>query len=79
MQIREEVQEAYAGDIVALVGLKTPRLGKDFARKKSKVIYDLMEFPETVISLAIEPNTSADEKKIKLSSRPTKRGSFVLF
>ena len=61
---REEVQKAYAGDIVALVGLKNTTTGQTLCLEKSKVIYDLMEFPETVISLAIEPNTSADEKKL---------------
>ena len=64
---REEVQEAYAGDIVALVGLKNTTTGQTLCLEKSKVIYDLMEFPETVISLAIEPNTSADEKKLNLA------------
>ncbi len=64
---REEVQEAYAGDIVALVGLKNTTTGQTLCVEKSKVIYDLMEFPETVISLAIEPNTSADEKKLNLA------------
>ncbi|MBG08037.1 MAG: elongation factor G [Halobacteriovoraceae bacterium] len=61
---REEVQQAFAGDIVALVGLKNTTTGHTLCLEKSKIVYDLMEFPETVISLAIEPNTSADEKKL---------------
>ena len=64
---REEVQQAYAGDIVALVGLKNTTTGQTLCLEKYKIIYDLMEFPETVISLAIEANTSADEKKLNMA------------
>lgn len=61
---REELQVAKAGDIVALTGLKYTTTGQTLCASNRPIIFDLMEFPETVISIAIEPKTSADEDKL---------------
>jgi len=61
---REEKQIARAGDIVAFAGLKNTKTGQTLCIEHKQIIYDLMEFPETVISLAVEPKTSADEPKM---------------
>ena len=61
---RTELQEAFAGDIVAVAGLKETTTGETLCTENKPIIYDLMEFPETVISVAIEPKTAADEKKL---------------
>ena len=61
---RTEVQVATAGDIVALAGLKVTTTGDTLCTEHKPIIYDLMQFPEPVISLAIEPKTSVDEKKL---------------
>jgi elongation factor G len=61
---RTEVQEACVGDIVALIGLKTTITGETLSDIKSPIVYDLMKFPESVISIAIEPKSSADEAKL---------------
>lgn len=61
---RTELQSAYAGDIVAVAGLKYTTTGETLCTENKPIIYDLMEFPETVISIAIEPKTVADEKKL---------------
>jgi elongation factor G len=61
---REELKEAKAGDIVAIVGLKFTTTGETLCIDHKPVIFDLMKFPETVISIAIEPKTSADETKL---------------
>lgn len=62
---REEISEAFAGDIVALAGLKETSTSETLCAVNKPIIYDLMNFPETVISIAIEPKTSADEKKLE--------------
>ena len=61
---REEIDVAYAGDIVAIAGLKFTTTGHTLCATQKPIIYDLMEFPETVISIAIEPKSSADETKL---------------
>ena len=61
---RTELQEAFAGDIVAVAGFKDTTTGETLCTENKPIIYDLMEFPETVISVAIEPKTAADEKKL---------------
>lgn len=61
---RTEVKEASAGDIVALAGLKFTVTGETLCSQKNPIIFDLMEFPETVIAKAIEAKTSADEDKL---------------
>lgn len=61
---RTEVDTARAGDIIALSGLKITTTGETLCAEHKPIIFDLMEFPETVISVAIEPKTTADEKKL---------------
>lgn len=61
---RTEVEIASAGDIVAVSGLKFTTTGHTLCAEHKAIIFDLMEFPETVISIAIEPKTSADEEKL---------------
>lgn len=61
---RTELQEAFAGDIVAIAGFKETTTGETLCTENKPIIYDLMEFPETVISVAIEAKTAADEKKL---------------
>src|SRR5207302_1589122 len=53
---REDIKEAYAGDIVALAGLKEARTGDTLCDPNKPVILEKMEFPEPVIEIAIEPN-----------------------
>ncbi len=64
---REELQEIRAGDIVAVVGLKTVQTGDTVCDEKEPVILEPIEFPTPVISLAIEPKTKADEQKIGMA------------
>jgi elongation factor G len=62
---RTELECASAGDIVAVSGLKFTTTGHTLCAEHKPIIFDLMEFPETVISIAIEPKTSADEDKLQ--------------
>src|SRR5580698_2085301 len=61
---REDVKEAYAGDIVALAGLKDTRTGDTLCDLQKPVILEKMEFPEPVIEIAIEPKSKADQEKL---------------
>ena len=61
---REDIKEAYAGDIVALAGLKETRTGDTLCDAKVPVILEKMEFPEPVIEIAIEPKSKADQEKL---------------
>ncbi len=61
---REDVKEIYAGDIVAAVGLKDTTTGDTLCIDKFPILLEAMEFPEPVISVAIEPNTKADQDKM---------------
>ncbi|MGE0814407.1 MAG: elongation factor G [Vicinamibacterales bacterium] len=61
---REEIKEVYAGDIAAAVGLKSVTTGDTLSDEKHAVLLESMEFPEPVISLAIEPKTKADQEKL---------------
>jgi elongation factor G len=61
---REEIKEAFAGDIVALVGLKDTTTGDTLCDPAQQVILERMEFPEPVIEISIEPNTKADQEKM---------------
>lgn len=61
---RSELEKAYAGDIVAIVGLKDVSTGDTLCAENSPVILESMEFPEPVISVAIEPKTKAGEDKM---------------
>ena len=64
---REEIKEAYAGDIVALQGLKDTRTGETLCDPNKPVILEKMEFPEPVINLKIEPKTKADQEKMSIA------------
>ncbi|PEA54581.1 elongation factor G [Bacillus pseudomycoides] len=61
---REEISTVYAGDIAAAVGLKDTTTGDTLCDEKSLVILESMEFPEPVISVAIEPKSKADQDKM---------------
>ncbi len=61
---REQIEEAYAGDIVALVGLKETTTGDTLCDPNRPVILERMEFPEPVIEIAIEPKTKGDQEKL---------------
>ena len=62
---REDIKEAYAGDIVALAGLKDTRTGDTLCDPvKSPVILEKIEFPAPVIEIAVEPKTKADQEKL---------------
>jgi elongation factor G len=61
---REEIKEVHAGDIAAAVGLKSVTTGDTLCDEKKPIILEQMDFPEPVISLAIEPKTKADQEKL---------------
>jgi elongation factor G len=61
---REDIKEAYAGDIVALAGLKEVRTGDTLCDAQKAVILEKMEFPDPVIEIAIEPKSKADQEKL---------------
>jgi elongation factor G len=61
---REDIKEAFAGDIVALGGLKDTRTGDTLCDPQKPVILEKMEFPEPVIEIAIEPKSKADQEKL---------------
>jgi elongation factor G len=61
---REDIKEAYAGDIVALAGLKEVRTGDTLCDPQHAVILEKMEFPDPVIEIAIEPKSKADQEKL---------------
>jgi len=64
---REEIKEAYAGDIIAIVGLKDTTTGDTLCDAQSPVVLERMEFPDPVIELAVEPKTKADQEKMGLA------------
>ena len=64
---REEVNELYAGEIGAVVGLKTTITGDTLASEKDPVILERMDFPDPVISVAVEPKTKADQEKMGIA------------
>ncbi len=61
---REDIQEAYAGDIVALAGLKDTTTGDTLCAPNAPIILERMEFPDPVIELSVEPKTKADQEKM---------------
>ncbi len=61
---REEIKALYCGNIAAAVGLKTATTGDTLCDEKNPIILERMEFPEPVISVAIEPKTKADQQKL---------------
>jgi len=64
---REEIKEVRAGDIAAVVGLKSTLTGDTLCDEENPIILEAMEFPEPVISVAIEPKTKADQEKLSIS------------
>jgi elongation factor G len=64
---REDIKEAFAGDIVALAGLKEVRTGDTLCDTAKPVILEKMEFPEPVIEIAIEPKSKADQEKLGIA------------
>src|SRR5262249_42709346 len=61
---REDIKEAFAGDIVALAGLKEVRTGDTLCDAQKPVILEKMDFPDPVIEIAIEPKSKADQEKL---------------
>jgi elongation factor G len=61
---REEINEAYAGDIVALVGLKNTTTGDTLSDERNPVVLETLHIPQPVIDIAIEPATKADQDKL---------------
>ncbi len=61
---REDIKEAYAGDILALAGLKEVRTGDTLCDSAKPVVLERMEFPDPVIEIAIEPKSKADQEKL---------------
>jgi len=66
---REEVDEVFAGDIAALVGLKYTTTGDTLCDENHPIILEKIEFPEPVISMRIEPKTKADQEKLSIALR----------
>jgi elongation factor G len=64
---REDIQVAYAGDIVALAGLKDTTTGDTLCAINAPIILERMEFPEPVIEVAVEPKTKADQEKMGIA------------
>ena len=64
---REEIKDICAGDIGAVVGLKYTTTGDTLCSEKDKVVLERMEFPDPVISVAVEPKTKADQEKMSLA------------
>jgi elongation factor G len=61
---REDIKEAFAGDIVALVGLKDTTTGDTLCAPNAPIVLERMEFPDPVIEVAVEPKTKADQEKM---------------
>lgn len=64
---REDVERVQAGDIAAIVGMRFTTTGDTLCDEKNPIVLERMEFPEPVISIAIEPKTKADQEKLALS------------
>jgi len=64
---REEIKELYSGEIGAVVGLKSTTTGDTLAGEKDRVILERMDFPDPVISVAVEPKTKADQEKMGIA------------
>jgi len=64
---REEVKEVLAGDIVAAIGLKDVTTGDTLCVENNKIVLERMEFPEPVISVAVEPRSQADQEKMGMA------------
>ncbi|HOT45343.1 MAG TPA: elongation factor G [Spirochaetota bacterium] len=66
---REDIKEVFTGDIVAVVGLRSARTGDTLADENNPILLEKMEFPDPVISVAIEPKTKADQEKLETALR----------
>ena len=64
---RKDIEEAYAGDIVALAGMKETTTGDTLCAERSPIVLERMEFPEPVIELSVEPKTKADQEKMGIA------------
>ena len=64
---REDIKEVYAGDIAAAVGLKNTLTGDTLSDENNPILLEVIEFPDPVISVAIEPKTKGDQEKLGLS------------
>ncbi|WP_265564201.1 elongation factor G [Sphingomicrobium arenosum] len=64
---REDIDEAYAGDIVAIAGLKDTTTGDTLCAERAPIILERMEFPDPVIELSVEPKTKADQEKMGIA------------
>jgi elongation factor G len=64
---REDIEEAFAGDIVALAGLKETTTGDTLCATNAPIILERMEFPEPVIELSVEPKTKADQERMGIA------------
>ncbi|MCJ7442698.1 MAG: elongation factor G [Thermoanaerobaculaceae bacterium] len=64
---REEIKEVYAGDIVAVVGLRNVATGDTICSPKRPIVLEAIQFPEPVIDVAIEPTTKADQDKLGMA------------
>ncbi|MCG3138694.1 MAG: Elongation factor G [Phycisphaerae bacterium] len=79
---REQLEEAYAGDIVAVAGMKESLTGHTICEPKDPVVYESIGFPDTVLSMAIEPKSATDRDKLGLAlgalmrQDPTFRSSY---
>ena len=71
---REEIEECFAGDICAGVGLKQTGTGDTLCAPDAPIVLETIEFPEPVIAVAIEPKTKADQEKLADEPRPPGRG-----
>ncbi|MEM9435349.1 MAG: elongation factor G [Pseudomonadota bacterium] len=63
---QDEITEAFAGDIIALAGLKDTTTGDTLSDEKSQVVLETMTFPDPVIEIAVEPKTKADQEKMSM-------------
>src|SRR5213079_2951051 len=61
---REEIKEVYAGDIVAAVGLRDTTTGDTLCDESKPIVLERMQFPDPVISIAIEPKTKVDQERL---------------
>ncbi len=64
---REDIKEAYAGDIIALCGLKETTTGDTLSDPSNQIVLERMEFPDPVIEVAVEPKTKADQEKMGIA------------
>ncbi len=64
---RKDIEEAFAGDIVALAGMKETTTGDTLCAEKAPIVLERMEFPEPVIELSVEPKTKADQEKMGIA------------